>query len=67
MLDHGTLALRDGQLAVVLALNGQCLIGRCMPPIEVDKSNDIKVVIEFLKCLLKPGSLSRLSCCVCHL
>ena len=52
MLDDGTLALRDEPLAVALVLKGQCLVGG-MSPTEIDKSNDIKVHIELLKCLLR--------------
>ena len=38
----------------------------CMAPIEVDKPNDIEVLIELLTCLLKPGNLGRLSSGICH-
>ena len=38
-----------------------------MSPIELDKTNDIKVLIILLKCSLKPGDLCRLTGCISHL
>ena len=37
-----------------------------MSPVEVDKTNDIEVLITLLKSLLKPGNLARLSCGIGH-
>ena len=56
MLDDGALALRDRLLAKILVINGHCLVGR-VTPVEIDKTSDIKILVEFLKCLLKPGIL----------